>query len=332
MDSKNILIVGGAGYIGSHVAKKLFEKGYTPIVYDNLVYGHNDLAKWGNFIKADLADKESLLDVFKSYPIKAVMHFSAYTYVGESIEDPDKYYINNVVNTLNLLENMLANQVKYFIFSSSCAVYGNPIQIPISEDHPRNPINTYGWTKLIVEQILSDFDFAYGLKYTSLRYFNAAGADPDGETGEDHNPETHLIPLILDVALGKRDHIEIFGTDYDTPDGTCIRDYIHVMDLADAHILALENLFRGKKSSIFNLGNEKGFSVKEVIEVASGVTQKEIKVIEGKRRFGDPPVLIASSKIAKKELGWDPKFNDLKQIIGTAWNWHQKRFGKNSQA
>jgi UDP-glucose-4-epimerase GalE len=216
--------------------------------------------------------------------------------------------------------------LRIFIFSSSAAVYGNPVRVPIPEDHPKDPINPYGWTKLIVEQILSDFSYAYGLKYVSLRYFNAAGADPEGETGEDHNPETHLLPIILDVALGKREYVEIFGTDYDTPDGTCIRDYIHVMDLADAHILALENLLNVGKGSILNLGNGKGFSVKEVIQVASKITGKKIKVVEGKRRFGDPPVLVASSDRARAELGWNPKFNNLNQIIETAWKWHKKRF------
>jgi UDP-glucose 4-epimerase len=281
MSFRNILVVGGAGYIGSHVAKSLFKIGYNPIVFDNLVYGHKDLIKWGDFIEADLSDTQSITKVFNHYQIKAVMHFSAYTNVGESVGNPSKYYFNNVVNTLGLLERMLTNQVKYFIFSSSAAVYGNPVGVPISEDHPKDPINPYGWTKLIVEQILSDFSYAYGLKYVSLRYFNAAGADPEGETGEDHNPETHLIPIILDVALGKREYVEIFGTDYETPDGTCIRDYIHVMDLADAHILALENLLNVGKGSILNLGNGKGFSVKEVIQVASKITGKKIKVIEG---------------------------------------------------
>lgn len=327
MDCKNILVVGGAGYIGSHVAKKLFRKGYNPIVFDNLGCGHKDLVKWGNFIEADLSDKQSLIHVFSHYRIKAVMHFSAYTYVGESVENPTNNYMNNVVNTLSLLESMLENQTKYFIFSSSCAVYGNPVNVPISEDHPKNPINPYGWTKLMVEQILSDFDSAYGLRYVSLRYFNAAGGDPEGETGEDHRPETHLIPIILDVALGRRDHVEIFGTDYGTEDGTCIRDYIHVMDLADAHILALENLFQVGKSSIYNLGNGRGFSVKEVIGVASKVTQKDIKIIDGKRRLGDPPVLVASSDKMRMDLGWNPEFNALDQIIETAWRWHKRRFG-----
>ena len=263
-----ILIVGGAGYIGSHLNKEISKKGIKTVIFDNLSYGHRDFVKWGTFEKGDLGNIEDIRSVFRKYPIEAVMHFAAFTYVGESVEDPQKYYLNNVKNTLNLLQVMLEENVKYFVFSSTCATYGNPVEIPITENHPQNPINPYGKGKLIVETVLKDYSDAYGLKYASLRYFNAAGADPDGDVGELHDPETHLIPLILDVAAGKREDIKIFGTDYDTPDGTCIRDYIHVTDLAEAHILALEYLQNGGKSDFFNLGNGNGFSVKEVIETA----------------------------------------------------------------
>jgi UDP-glucose 4-epimerase len=322
----DILVVGGAGYIGSHVGKELFKKGHHPIIYDNLVYGHKDFAKWGDFVEADLSDKMALDNVFRRYSVEAVMHFSAYAYVGESINNPAKYYTNNVANTLNLLSTMLEYGVKYLIFSSSCAVYGNPQTIPIPEDHPIKPISPYGWSKVMVERIISDYESAYGLKYISLRYFNAAGADPDGEIGEDHDPETHLIPLALDAALGRKDFVRIFGTNYDTPDGTCIRDYIHVTDLANVHVIGLERLKQDSRSGIFNLGNGRGFSVREVIDAASSVTGIRIKAIRGERRPGDPPVLIASSKKAKKELGWKPKYPELETIIEHAWNWHKNRF------
>ncbi|MEN4007270.1 MAG: UDP-glucose 4-epimerase GalE [Methanobacteriaceae archaeon] len=319
-----ILIVGGAGYIGSHLNKEISKKGYETIVFDNLSYGHEEFVKWGIFERGDLGDIEDIRRVFKKYRIEAVMHFAAFTYVGESVEDPQKYYINNVKNTLNLLQVMLEENVKYFVFSSTCATYGNPARIPITENHPQNPINPYGRGKLIVEQVLKDYSDAYGLKYASLRYFNAAGADPDCEIGEMHDPETHLIPLILDAASSKREDIKIFGTDYDTPDGTCIRDYIHVTDLADAHILALEYLQKGGKSDFFNLGNGNGFSVKEVVETARKITGKPIKEVEVKRRPGDPPILIGSSKKAMEILKWKPKYHDLSKIIETAWKWHKK--------
>lgn len=318
-----ILITGGAGYIGAHANKALFRKGYETIVIDNLIYGHKEFLKWGNYVQGDLGDLEALRLVFREHPVKAVMHFAAFAYVGESVEDPQKYYINNVKNTLNLLQAMLENEVRYFIFSSSCAVYGNPLKIPIPEDHPQNPINPYGQTKSMVESILRDYSNAYGLRYASLRYFNAAGADPDTEIGEWHEPETHLIPIVLDVAAGQMDHVKIFGTDYDTHDGTCIRDYIHVTDLADAHLLALEYLFKGGKSDVFNLGNGSGFSVKEVVEQARRVTGKDIKAVEWARRPGDPPVLVGSSEKAMKILKWRPRYNDLSVIIETAWEWHK---------
>ncbi|MCI5867173.1 MAG: UDP-glucose 4-epimerase GalE [Methanosphaera sp.] len=319
-----ILIVGGAGYIGSHTNKALNEAGYETVVLDNLSYGHEESIKWGEFCKCDLANIDDVDEVFNKYDITAVMHFSSFIDVGESVTNPEKYYTNNVVNTMNLLHVMLKHNVKKFIFSSTCATYGVPQKIPLVEDHPQNPINPYGMTKLMVEKILKDYDNAYGLKSVILRYFNASGADESGEIGEWHNPETHLIPLILDAAIGKREDIKIFGTDYDTEDGTCIRDYIHVTDLADAHIRALKYLEDENTSNEFNLGNGVGFSVRQVIESAKKVTGRDFKVEETKRRPGDPAVLIGSSKKAKDTLGWNPQYTDIDDIIKTAWIWHQK--------
>lgn len=319
-----ILITGGAGYIGAHANKELNLSGYETVVLDNMSYGHEDFLKWGVYENIDLGDLESLQDVFRKYDIDAVMHFAAFTYVGESVEDPQKYYLNNLNNTLNLLQIMNEFEVKKLVFSSTCATYGNPQEIPITEKHPQNPISPYGRAKLMVEQILADYSSAYGLQYVSLRYFNAAGADPEGEIGERHDPETHLIPLILDAAAGKREDIKIFGTDYPTDDGTCIRDYIHVTDLADAHIKALKYLETGNHSDVFNLGNGNGFSVREVIEEARKVTGKEIKATETERRPGDPPILVGSSKKAREILKWQPKYDDLSEIISTAWEWNKK--------
>jgi UDP-glucose 4-epimerase len=319
----NILVTGGAGYIGSHCCKELSKKGFHPVTIDNLVYGHKNFVRWGEFFQGDAGDPAHLKECLNQYKIDAVMHFAAYAYVGESVEDPLKYYENNLCNTVQLLHAVLENNIKYIVFSSTCATYGDPEKIPIDEDHPLNPINPYGKTKRMVEEILADYHAAYGLKYMSLRYFNAAGADPDAEVGEDHDPETHLIPLVLDVAAGKRKAIKIFGTDYGTPDGTCIRDYIHVTDLAQAHILALQRLTGGADSSVYNLGNSQGFSVLEVIERARKITGKNIAVENSDRRPGDPPVLIASNEKAVKELGWKPQYADLDDIIGTAWRWHQ---------
>ncbi|MFM6040673.1 MAG: UDP-glucose 4-epimerase GalE [Sphaerospermopsis kisseleviana] len=323
-----ILVTGGAGYIGSHAVKALLQEGYQVLILDNLVYGHRDLVEQVlqvKLIEGDIEDRPLLDHLFQTHKIEAVMHFSAYAYVGESVTDPDKYYRNNVVATLTLLEAMLAASIKKFVFSSTCATYGVPKFIPITEDHPQNPINPYGATKLMVERILSDFDVAYGLKSVCFRYFNAAGADPSGLLGEDHNPETHLIPLVLQTALGQRQSISIFGTDYPTADGTCIRDYIHVSDLADAHILGLEYLLKGGESNVFNLGNGNGFSVREVIAAAQEVTGINISVQECDRRPGDPPSLIGSSEKARKILGWQPIYPDIKDIVTHAWNWHQKR-------
>ena len=320
----NILVTGGAGYIGSHCCKELSKKGFQPVTIDNLVYGHKDFVRWGEFFEGDVGDPAHLKKCLAQYKIDAVMHFAAYAYVGESVEDPVKYYENNLCNTIQLLHAVLDNNIRYVVFSSTCATYGHPQKTPIDEDHPLNPINPYGKTKRMIEEILQDYHNAYGLKYISLRYFNAAGADPDTEVGEDHDPETHLIPLVLDAAIGKRKGIKVFGTDYETPDGTCIRDYIHVTDLAQAHILALQQLMGGADSSVYNLGNGQGFSVLEVIERARKITGKNIVVENSDRRPGDPPVLIASNAKAVKELGWKPQYADIDDIIGTAWEWHKK--------
>ncbi len=326
----SILVTGGAGYIGSQVVKLLRQEGYEVIILDNLVYGHQDLVEKVLQVKliiGDLGDRLLLEEIFHTHPIEAVIHFAAYAYVGESMEHPAKYYRNNVAATLNLLEAMTAAAVDKLVFSSTCATYGMPQIVPIPENHPQNPINPYGRSKLMVERLLADFESAYNLNYVCFRYFNAAGADPQAQLGEDHDPEPHLIPLVLFTALGKRDSITIFGTDYPTPDGTCIRDYIHVVDLAQAHLLGLEYLLQGNPSQIFNLGNGNGFSVQEVIETAQRVTGKEIKVTLGDRRPGDPPTLVGSSERARKILGWQPQYPDLETIITHAWRWHQKRLG-----
>jgi len=330
LKKETVLVVGGAGYIGSHQVKMLDHEGYNVIVYDNLSTGYRDLVTVDSFLEGDLADKNKLNEVFSKYKIDAVMHFAAFIEVGESVKNPAKYYRNNVSNVINLLNVMLENNVKYFIFSSTAAVYGEPKEIPIKEEHQKKPINPYGKSKLMVEQILQDYDRAYGLKYTCFRYFNAAGADESGKIGEKHNPETHLIPLILQTALGERDKIYIFGTDYDTKDGTCIRDFIHVNDLADAHIKGFERLLGGGPSEVFNLGSGNGYSVREIIEKAKVITGKNFNVLEVERREGDPAVLIADSSKAKNILNWEPKYH-LEDIIRTAWNWHfqQKNLHKN---
>jgi len=320
-----ILVIGGAGYIGSYMCKCLAQNGFKSVVLDNLVRGHREAVKWAPFYEGSMSDRSLLNHIFLKYDIMAVMHFAAFCYVGESVREPINYYQNNVANTINLLQAMLVkNTIPHFIFSSSCATYGEPINIPITEEHPRNPINPYGKSKLMVEQTLDDFSNAYGLKFISLRYFNAAGADPDGEVGEDHRPETHLIPLILQTALGQKNAINIFGDDYATKDGTCIRDYIHVSDLAKAHLLALERLLNNQLTGqYYNLGNGDGYSVKQVIETARKITKKNISTKITERRPGDPAVLIGSSEKAMKELGWNPKFADLETIIETAWKWHK---------
>ncbi len=323
-----ILVTGGAGYIGTHAVLALKRAGYEVIVLDNLVYGHRELVEdvlQVKLIVGDTNDRPLLDDLFATHNIAAVMHFAAYIAVGESVVEPGKYYRNNVTGTLTLLEAMVAASVKKFVFSSTCAVYGEPQKVPIPEDHPFNPMSPYASSKLMVERILADFDVAYGLKSVIFRYFNAAGAEPTGLLGEDHNPETHLIPLVLLAALGKRESITILGTDYPTPDGTGVRDYIHVCDLADAHVLGVEYLLQGNNSEVFNLGNGNGFSVREVIETGKAVTGRDFKVVESDRRPGDVPVLVGSSDKAKKNLGWSPQYLDLREIVMHAWQWHQKR-------
>ncbi len=318
-----ILVVGGAGYIGSHMCKYLVGNGYTPVVLDNLVYGHREAVRWGPFIEGSMENKVLLDKIFQEYEIAAVMHFAAFAYVGESATNPGKYYSNNVAATISLLEAMRDWHVSNFIFSSTCSTYGEPMEIPITEEHTQSPVNPYGRSKLMVEQILDDYQGAYGINSISLRYFNAAGADPDGEIGEDHDPETHLIPLVLQTALGKREKVSIFGDDYPTKDGTCVRDYIHINDLAQAHLLALEKLLNGTSGGKYNLGNGDGYSVKQVIDVARKVTGKNIPSEIAGRRLGDPAILIGSSEKAIRELGWKPQFGNIEEIIATAWEWHR---------
>jgi len=322
--SGQILIVGGAGYIGSHVNKFLSNAGYETLVLDDLSYGHRDFVKWGKFIEGDMADPELLDDVFSQNEIEAVFHLSAFIAVGESVQKPGMYYENNVSKTIALLNKMVEHNVNYFVFSSTCAIMGDPQYLPLDEAHPRNPINPYGWSKYMVETILADYEKAYGLKSVVFRYFNAAGADPDAEVGEKHEPETHLIPLIFDAVLGVRDHITIFGDDYDTRDGTCVRDYIHVNDLALAHQLGLEWMKEHQESNDFNLGNGAGFTVKEVIEVVEKVTGQKVPCKRGPRREGDATSLIGSSQKAHEMLGWKPRFAKLEEIVATAWEWHRR--------
>lgn len=319
-----ILVCGGAGYIGSHVVRVLVERGYQVVVLDNFSTGHlGAVPKEAVIEEGDIRDRVFLGQVFQAHPIDCVMHFCANSLVGESMVEPLKYYHNNVYGTLCLLETMVEQEVKRFVFSSTAAVYGEPEQSPITENSSKKPTNTYGETKLAVEKMLPWLDQAYGLKSMTFRYFNAAGAHPSGEIGEDHNPETHLLPLILKTALGQRDKISIFGEDYPTPDGSCIRDYIHVMDIAAAHILGMEKLLAGGESNIYNLGDGKGFSVKEVIDRTRAITGKAFAVEIADRRAGDPVELIASSEKAHQELGWKPAHSDLDTIIKTAWKWHQ---------
>lgn len=318
-----ILVLGGAGYIGSHTVSELIDEGYDVVVVDNLDTGHWEAVHPdAKFYEGDIRDSKFLKKVFKKEKIDAVIHFAAYSIVGESMKDPLKYYDNNLGGTMSLLSCMAEAGVKYAVFSSTAAVYGEPKKIPICEDDPTDPTNTYGATKLAMEQMFKWVGAAHGIKYVSLRYFNACGAHPDGRIGEDHNPETHLIPIVLQAACGVRERIAIFGDDYDTPDGTCIRDYIHVCDLATAHIAALRYLLGGGESDVFNLGNGVGFSVKEIIGAAEKVVGDKIPtVIEG-RREGDPARLVASSDKAKRILHWEPRYKDVKDIIATAWNWH----------
>lgn len=320
----SILIVGGAGYIGSHVNKFLNREGYSTVVLDNLCRGHRDAVKWGTFLQGDLGDREFLDHVFSRHEIEAVMHFAAFAYVGESVLDPSIYYDNNVSKTIVLLDAMVRHRIGYFVFSSTCATFGTAEYLPIDEEHPQRPINPYGHTKLVVEKILADYDRAYGLKHCVLRYFNAAGADFDGEIGECHDPETHLLPIVLDVAAGKRDRIDVFGDDYPTPDGTCIRDYIHVMDLADAHLKGMKRLIETKESDHFNLGCGRGYSIREVLRAAEKITGKTIGVNFAERRAGDPPKLVGAGKKAGEILDWTPRYH-LEDSLASAWNWTRRQ-------
>ncbi len=318
-----ILVCGGAGYIGSHMVAELLENNHKIVVLDSLVKGHKEALLGGKLYVGDLRDRKILDKVFTENKIDAVIDFAAFSLVGESMTEPLKYFNNNVYGTISLLEAMRDYNVKYIVFSSTAATYGEPEVVPITENSKTIPTNAYGESKLLVEKILRWCDHAYGIKYTTLRYFNAAGAHISGKIGEDHSPETHLIPIILDVALGNREKIMMFGDDYDTKDGTCVRDYIHVSDLASAHSLALKRLMNGGDSAIYNLGNGTGFTVKEMVEIARKVTGHTIPAEVAERRAGDPAVLIASSKKAMEELGWKPKYADVETIISTAWNWHK---------
>jgi UDP-arabinose 4-epimerase len=320
-----ILVTGGAGYIGSHTSKALAAAGYTPVVLDNLSSGHRWAVKWGPLVVADIADRARVKSVVKEWDIEAVIHFAAHAYVGESVRQPQKYFDNNVTKTLALLDTLLEAGVSKVVLSSSCATYGVPHKLPISEGHPQEPINPYGASKLFVEKILYWYEVAYGLRHMNLRYFNAAGADPDGEIGEDHDPETHLIPLVIAAAQGMNPTFEIFGTDYDTADGTAVRDYVHVCDLARAHINALDYLLAGGHSASVNLGTGCGHSIRDVISAVEALSGRAVRVVEGPRRAGDPPTLIASPQFGQRLLGWAPVKSDLQTIVRTAWQWHQKK-------
>jgi UDP-glucose 4-epimerase len=322
-----ILAVGGAGYIGSHMVKLLDRHGCNVTTLDDLSSGYKDAVLAGEFVEGSCGDS-NILNSLLSSGFDAVMHFASFIQVGESVKHPDMYYKNNFVNTLTLLDAMRAHNVKKFIFSSTAATFGEPHYMPIDELHPQQPINPYGRTKLMVEQLLADYDTAYSLKSVCLRYFNAAGADPDGQLGERHDPETHLIPLVLQVASGRRPHISVFGRDYDTPDGTCIRDYIHIQDLCSAHWLALQSLINGAESQAYNLGNGAGFSVQEVINTAEKVTGRDIQVVDDHRRAGDPARLVADSRLAREKLGWQPQYADLATIIEHAWQWEVRQTAK----
>jgi len=318
----NVLVVGGAGYIGSHAVRKLKDAGHHVLVYDNLSRGHREAVPDGLLIEGELTDTATLTRVLTEHGIEAVMHFAAFALVNESVNDPSLYYQNNVVATLSLLEAMRLADVKKFVFSSTTATYGEPDQVPISEDTPQRPINPYGFTKLVIEQALADYAEAYGMGYAALRYFNAAGAHPDGTIGEDHEPETHLIPIVLQVALGQRDSITIFGNDYQTSDGTCVRDYVHVNDLADAHLKALDKI-RPSTGICLNLGTGRGTSVREIIDACREVTGHAIPEKIGQRREGDPSELVADASRAQDQLGWKPQYVDVRSIVETAWRWHQ---------
>jgi UDP-glucose-4-epimerase GalE len=323
-EHKHVLVTGGAGYIGSHAAKALKQAGYGVVVYDNLVAGHREAVRYGEFVQGDITDLDAVRRALRDHHIYAVMHFAAFLDVGESVREPAKYYRNNVNGALTVLEAMALEQVKLFVFSSTCATYGEPIETPISESHPQQPINSYGESKLAVERALPHFERAHGIYSVALRYFNAAGADPDGEIGEDHSPEIHIIPRAIEAATGGRG-LQVFGDDYPTPDGTCLRDYIHVADLADAHVKALEAIADTQTSRVYNLGTGHPHSVREVIDAVSKVTGRPVPWTLAPRRDGDPAVLYAAAHKAQSELRWTPRFADLETIVRTAWNWHQQR-------
>ncbi len=323
MNKGNILVTGGAGYIGSHVCKELFDKGYNPITYDNLILGHRWSVNWGPLEVGDINDESRLVEVINKYKPHAVMHFAAFSNVGESTVNPNKYYLNNVSGTINLLNVMSRANIKNLVFSSSAAIYGLPEMSLINEDHRKNPVNPYGKSKLIIEQIIKDYIDAGHIKSICLRYFNAAGADYKAKIGECHRPETHLIPLLMDVVLGLSKSITIFGNDYNTHDGTCVRDYIHVSDLANAHVLALNVLESGKHSGFYNLGIGRGFSVKDIIKSVEKITKSSIPIKIGARRIGDPDNLVSDYKLAHKDLKWKPNFEDIDEIVKTSWKWHQ---------
>lgn len=320
----NILVTGGAGYIGSHACKALAANGFQPVVYDSLVRGHRSLVKWGDLIVGDLHDREALAKVFRQYEPQGVLHFAAYAYVGESVEHPQKYFHNNVGGSLQLLRVMLEHGIPPIVFSSTCATYGVPLSLPITESSEQKPTNPYGLSKWMVEKVLQAYSEAYGLRAMMLRYFNACGADPAGETGELHDPEPHLIPRVLQAAAGDLEMLEIFGTDYPTRDGTCVRDYIHVSDLADAHVAALRVLLDGGATKALNLGIGTGFTVREVVLAAERVTGRRIGLRESPRRAGDPPELVADSTLAANLLGFQPRFTDIDEMIRTAWTWHSR--------
>jgi len=325
--TKTVLVTGGAGYIGSHACKALAQAGYAPVACDNMVYGHRWAVQWGPLEEGDIAERGWLDALIERYRPAAVMHFAAYAYVGESVQDPGKYYRNNVAGTLTLLEAMRDHAVPHFVFSSTCATYGIPQQVPIDEDAAQAPINPYGASKLMIERLLTDFEAAHGLRSMCLRYFNAAGADPECEIGEAHDPETHLVPLAIRAAQWGEPALAIFGTDYDTPDGTAVRDYIHVTDLADAHVLALEHLLDGGASAALNLGTGEGHSVRQVVGAIEALSGRRVPVREAPRRAGDPPALVANPKRAMRRLVWRPQHSRLASIIETAWRWHGRFLG-----
>lgn len=319
-----VLVTGGAGYIGSHAAKALAAKGYVPVTYDNFVYGHRWAVQWGPLVEGDIRDRQKLISVLRDYEITAVLHFAAFAYVGESMLHPERYFDNNVTGSLALFDAVLAAGVRHVVFSSSCATYGTPERMPITEDTPQRPVNPYGETKLIIERALRWYGVAHPLTWTALRYFNAAGADPDGELGEMHAPETHLIPLVLDAAEGGKP-VEVYGDDYPTRDGTCVRDYIHVTDLADAHVRALEYLLHGGTSIALNLGTGKGHTVREVIQAVRAATGREVPHRIAGRRPGDPAALVADPRLAETVLGWQPRHSALDSIAGSAWKWFSRQ-------